>query len=93
VIVAPFVLASVGVKILKKRAWIIVSIETLIVLPLTFIGIIENNPTGNMQGQLSSYFGNITNNFYLKYIPLIIITTILIQFFKKQSYLNQHRQY
>lgn len=85
VIVAPFILAFLGVKIFKKRIWIIVSIEVLIVLPLTYIGIIENNPMGNMQRQLSSYFGNITNNFYLKYIPLIVITIIFIQFFKKQN--------
>jgi len=83
VIVAPFVLAYLGVKIFKKRAWVIISIETFIVLFLTFVGIIENNPTGNMQRQLSSYFGNITNNFYLKYLPLIIITIIFIRLFKK----------
>jgi hypothetical protein len=84
-IVAPFVITFLGAKIFKIRTWIIVSFETLVVLLLTFVDIIENNPMGSLQGQLSSYFGNITNNFYLKYIPLIIVTIIFMQFLKKQS--------
>ncbi len=84
--IAPLILAFLGLKVFNKRIWIIVGIETLIVLLLTFVGIIENNPTGNMQRQLSSYFGNITNDFYLKYLPFIIVTIIFIQFFKKTKH-------
>lgn len=82
-IVVPFVLAFLGVKILKKWTWVIISIEVFIVLYLSFSGIIENNPMGTMQRQLSSYFGNITNDFYLKYVPLIIMTTMFMQLLKK----------
>jgi amino acid transporter len=81
----PFVIAFLWVKLLKKRTWMIIGIEVFIVLLLTWIGIIENYPTGNMQSQLSSYFGDITNNFYLKYIPFIIMTIILIQMLNKQN--------
>lgn len=86
VIIAPLIFAFLGLKIFKKRIWIIIGIETFIVLLLTFVGIIENNPTGNMQRQLSSYFGNITNSFYLKYIPFLIVTILFIQFFKKTKH-------
>ncbi len=85
VIVAPFVTVFLGVKIFKIRTWIIISVETLIVLILTLIGIIENDPTGNMQRQLTSYFGNIKNYFYLKYIPFIIITLIFIKLIGRQN--------
>jgi hypothetical protein len=83
VIVVPLLLAFFGVRQLKIRAWIIFSFEVLIILLLTFVDIIENYPIGSLQRQLTSYFGNITNNFYLKYIPFIILSVIFVKFLKK----------
>jgi amino acid transporter len=85
IIIAPVIIALIDQKLLK-RTWIILSGEIFIVVLLTFIGIIENNPTGNMQRQLASYFGDITNDFYLKYIPFILATVILLQFIKKKPF-------
>jgi len=85
VFAAPAVLTFLGSYIFKKRAWVIVIIEIIAIMFLTFVGIIENNPMGNMQRQLSSYFGNITNDFYLKYLPLVVMTMIFIRLFKKTN--------
>jgi hypothetical protein len=71
------------VRILKIRTWIIFSFEALIVLLLTFVDIIENYPIGSLQRQLTSYFGNITSHFYLKYIPFLILSIIFIKFLTK----------
>lgn len=83
IILVSFIIAYFGIKVLRKRSCIIVPIEIIIVFFLTLLGIIENYPTGNIQNQLSSYFGNITNDLYLKYIPLIILTIIFHKILKK----------
>lgn len=92
VVVAPFVLSYLGIKVFKKRFCIIVTIETIVILFLTLLGVIGNYPTGNIQNQLSLYFGNRTNDFYLKYIPLIISTIIFHGILKKTNLFEKQRK-
>lgn len=82
-IVTPLILGFLGGRLLKRGTLLVVIIELIVILPLTYIRIIENYHVGNIQRQLSSYFGKITNDFYLKYLPSIILTIIFVQIFKK----------
>ncbi|MDF2801884.1 MAG: hypothetical protein K0S61_1787 [Anaerocolumna sp.] len=84
-IIGPFIVAFISNKLLKDKSWIIIGIETIIIFLLTFIGIIENNPTGNTQRQLNSYFGTLKNEFYLKYLPFLLLSIILMYIFRRRS--------
>lgn len=84
IVVFPVIFAIIVWKVLKKK-WVISILQGLMLLPLIIIGMIENNPMGNIQRQVTSYFGDFTNDFYLKYIPFIVITAILLWIMKKHS--------
>lgn len=84
IVVLPVVFAAIARIVLKKK-WVITIIQGLILLPFIIIGMIENNPMSNIQRQVISYFGDITNDFYLKYIPFVLITAILLWIMKKQD--------
>lgn len=81
IILMPCLLAYIGRRVLKNIFWIIV-IEAIMILILTFIGIIENNPMGNTQRQLASYFSQFNNDFYIKYLPFVTLTIIFMRLFK-----------
>lgn len=83
IIIAPCILAFLGVKLLKDKAFILICIELIICLFLTFIGMIENYPVGDIRRQFISYFGNLMNDFYVKYLPCIFMSIILMSLFKR----------
>ncbi len=83
IIIVPCILAFLGVKILKHKAFILIGVELIIFLFLTFIGMIENYPVGDTRRQFISYFGNFKNEFYVNYMPCFFMSIILMYLFKR----------
>lgn len=88
VIVLPLVIAFLGKILFKIKTWIILSIELMIILLLTVIGMIENYPTGSLQNQFMSYFRNLQNSFYLMYLPIIVMTIVFARIIKSKGFGN-----
>lgn len=83
VIVVPLVIAFLGKILFKIKTWIIISIELLIILVLTLIGIIGNYPNGSLQNQFVSYFGDLGNSFYSMYLPILVMTILFTHLIKE----------
>lgn len=81
-IVLPLLIVAFSKYIFRKNAWIIILIEIPMMLFFTLTDILTRYPIGNIKYKLTSYFMNITNNFYLRYLPFVILTTICIVYFK-----------
>jgi hypothetical protein len=84
-IIGPLVAAFLAITICKKIRRLIYFLQELIILFFTFVDIIQNHPYGNMSQQLRSYFGNMANNFYVKYLPFLLITIIVIKIYDRNK--------
>lgn len=82
IIIFSLFIALFSTYIFRKNAWVIILIEIPMVLSSTLKDIIEIYPSGDIKYQLTSYFINFSNKFYLRYLPLLICTIIFIIYFK-----------
>ena len=82
IIIFSLFIALFSTYIFRKNAWVIILIEIPMVLSSTLKDIIEIYPSGDIKYQLTSYFINFSNKFYLRYLPFLICTAIFIIYFK-----------
>ena len=82
IIILSLFISLFSTYIFGKNAWVVILIEIPMVLSSTLKDIIEIYPSGNIKYQLTSYFVNFNNKFYLRYLPLFIFTIIFIIYFK-----------